>query len=63
MLRTISEYVYHLILEEQERIVQQEQVKSLLLEGLDSGEPIKAADNWWQQKRTQLVERFQQMEV
>ncbi|NJL20210.1 MAG: type II toxin-antitoxin system ParD family antitoxin [Leptolyngbyaceae cyanobacterium SM1_3_5] len=41
-----SEYVYHLILREQERIVQQQRVEALLLEGLDSGEAIEATDDW-----------------
>ncbi|MBF2047601.1 MAG: ribbon-helix-helix domain-containing protein [Leptolyngbya sp. IPPAS B-1204] len=53
-----NEYVYHLILREQERIAQQERIESLLLEGLESGEPVEATEDWWEQKRTQLVERF-----
>nr|WP_290227970.1 type II toxin-antitoxin system ParD family antitoxin [Trichocoleus desertorum] len=57
---TASEYVYHLILQEQERLSQQERVESLLLEGIDSGEAIEATDDWWNQKRQQLVERFDQ---
>lgn len=59
-LDTASDYVYHLILREQERIVQQERVESLLLEGLESGEPVEATDDWWDQKRTQLVEQLHQ---
>jgi antitoxin ParD1/3/4 len=55
-----SEYVYHLILQEQERLSQQEQVEALLLQGIDSGEPIVATDDWWNQKRQQLVERSDQ---
>ena len=54
-----NEYIYHLVVREQERIAQQERIESLLLEGLDSGEPVEAADDWWEQKRTQLAERFQ----
>lgn len=38
-----NEYVYHLILQEQQRIAQQERIESLLLEGLESGEPLYAA--------------------
>lgn len=57
---TTSEYVYHLILQEQERLAEQEQVESLLLEGIDSGEAIEATDDWWNQKRQQLVEQFDQ---
>jgi antitoxin ParD1/3/4 len=48
-----SEYVYHLILREQERIAQQQRVQALLLEGLDSGEAIEATDDWWEQRRIQ----------
>jgi antitoxin ParD1/3/4 len=51
---TPSEYVYHLILREQERLTQQERIESLLLEGLESGEPIEVTDAWWSQKRAQL---------
>ncbi|KAM3093767.1 type II toxin-antitoxin system ParD family antitoxin [Phormidesmis sp. 146-35] len=58
-----NEYVYHLILREQKRITQQEQIESLLLEGLESGEPVETTDDWWEQKRTQLVERFQQSDA
>ncbi|MGV0026464.1 ribbon-helix-helix domain-containing protein [Phormidesmis priestleyi] len=58
-----NEYVYHLILREQERIGQQERIESLLVEGLESGEPVEATDDWWEQKRTQLVARFQQSDA
>lgn len=55
-----NEYVYHLIVQEQERITQKERIESLLIEGLESGEPVEATDDWWERNRTQLVERFQQ---
>lgn len=58
-----NEYVYYLIMREQERIAQQQRVESLLIEGLESGEPIEATDDWWEQKRTQLVARFQQSDA
>ena len=51
---TASEYVYQLILREQERLFQQRRVESLLLEGLESGEAIEVTDEWWEQKRIQL---------
>jgi antitoxin ParD1/3/4 len=60
---SINEYVYHLILREQERLAQQERIESLLLEGLESGEPVEATDDWWEEKRSQLVKRFQQSDV
>lgn len=50
-----NEYVYHLILREQERVAQQERIESLLLEGLESGEPVEATDDWWEEKRSQLA--------
>jgi antitoxin ParD1/3/4 len=58
-----NEYVYHLILREQERVAQQERIESLLLEGLESGEPLEATDGWWEEKRSQLVQRFQQSDA
>jgi antitoxin ParD1/3/4 len=58
-----NEYVYHLVLREQERIAQQERIESLLVEGLESGEPVEATDDWWEQKRIQLAERFQQSDA
>ena len=60
---TASEYVYHLVLREQERLAQQERVEALLLEGIEGGEPIAVTDDWWNQKRTQLIERVQQSDV
>ncbi len=50
---TPSEYVFHILLREQERIEQQQQqrVESLLIEGLDSGESVEVADDWWSSKR------------
>lgn len=54
-----SEYICQLILQEQARIAQQVRVEALLLEGLDSGDGIEATDDWWDQKRTRLVEQFQ----
>jgi antitoxin ParD1/3/4 len=51
---TPSEYVIHLILQEQERVAQKERVESLLIEGLESGSAIEITDDWWSQKRTNL---------
>ncbi|MBW4517549.1 MAG: type II toxin-antitoxin system ParD family antitoxin [Timaviella obliquedivisa GSE-PSE-MK23-08B] len=59
---TASEYIYQLILREQERLLQRKQVESMLLDGLESGELIEATDDWWEQKRTQL-ERMHQPEA
>lgn len=57
-----SEYVYQLILQEQARIAQQGRIELLLLNGLDSGDSVEATDDWWEQKRTQLIKQFQQPE-
>jgi antitoxin ParD1/3/4 len=53
-----SEYVRALIREEQKRKAQ-EQLETLLLEGLDSGDPVEVTEEWWQQKRAELMRRHQ----
>ncbi|MEG3976415.1 type II toxin-antitoxin system ParD family antitoxin [Microcoleus sp. herbarium8] len=53
---TTSEYIRHLIRQELERVAKT-QLETLLLEGLDSGESIEITDEWWEQKRTELVEK------
>ena len=54
---TTSEYIRQLLRQEAERVAQA-RLETLLLEGLDSGEPIEINDDWWQQKRLQLLERL-----
>jgi antitoxin ParD1/3/4 len=51
---TPSEYVFHIILREQERIEQQQRVESLLIEGLDSGKSVEVTDDWWNSRRAAL---------
>lgn len=58
-----SEYVYDLILREQERVAQQGRIELLLLEGLESGDPIEVTEGWWQEKQTQLLKRLQQSDA
>ena len=58
-----SEYVYALILREQTRIAQKEKIESLLVEGIESGTPIDATEQWWAEKRTQLTNRFRSSEA
>jgi len=53
---TTSEYIRHLIRQELERVAKI-QLETLLLEGLDSGESIEITDEWWEQKRSELVEK------
>lgn len=52
-----SDYPRDLILTDQRR-QEQKRVGALLLEGLDSGEPIPVSDEYWDQKKRKLVERF-----
>jgi len=52
-----TEYIQHLIGQERERVAKV-RLETLLLEGLDSGEPIEITDEWWEEKRTELVEKF-----
>ncbi|MFM5989805.1 MAG: type II toxin-antitoxin system ParD family antitoxin [Sphaerospermopsis kisseleviana] len=56
---TTSEYIRYLIRQDLER-VQQSRIEKLLLEGLDSGEGIEITDEWWEKKRSQLIEKIRQ---
>jgi antitoxin ParD1/3/4 len=56
---TISEYVRQLIRLEQKQAAQNK-LEALLLEGLNSGEPIEVTDEWWRNKEKQLLERISQ---
>jgi antitoxin ParD1/3/4 len=51
---TTSEYIRHLIRQDVER-VEKARLEALLLEGLDSGEPVEITDEWWEEKRNQLL--------
>lgn len=46
---TVNEYILDLLCQEKAKV---ERVESLLLEGLDSGEPFEVTDDWWEQKRS-----------
>jgi antitoxin ParD1/3/4 len=52
---TASEYIRHLIRQEQEN-VESKHLETLLLEGLDSGEKIEISDEWWEKKREKLIQ-------
>ncbi|MEL6441837.1 MAG: type II toxin-antitoxin system ParD family antitoxin [Cyanobacteria bacterium J06621_8] len=54
---TASEYIRHLIRLDQEK-AEKKQIEKLLLEGLKSGEPVEITDDWWSQKRIELMERL-----
>ena len=56
---TASEYIRYLIRQDQEK-AEKKQIEKLLLEGLNSGEPVEITDDWWLQKRTELMERLNQ---
>lgn len=53
---TPSEYVRALIRDEQKRRAAQ-RLETLLLEGLESGEPIEITPEFWERKRVELEQR------
>ena len=53
---TASEYVRALIREDQKRKTQ-ERHEALLLEGLDSGDPIEATPEFWREMRGRIEAR------
>ena len=56
---SVNDYVDHLILQDQERTAQTN-VDALLVEGIESGEAVEATDDWWEAKRTHLMEQLHQ---
>ncbi|MHB1035449.1 MAG: hypothetical protein ACYC35_20155 [Pirellulales bacterium] len=42
---------------DQERAAE-ERLESLLLEGLESGEPLEVSDEWWDRKKAELLARL-----
>ncbi len=57
---TASEYIHHLIRQEQEK-VESNRLETLLLEGLDSGDQIEITEEWWENKREKLMQRLRQV--
>jgi len=55
--KNLEDYIYHLILEDQKRNTQ-EKLETMLVDGLDSGAPIPITEEWWQQKRAELVKKL-----
>jgi antitoxin ParD1/3/4 len=53
---TPSEYLSELVREDQKRKAEAK-LEALLLEGVNSGEPIEANREYWERKSTQLIER------
>ncbi len=54
---SVSEYVRELIRADQKRKVD-ERIDALLLEGLDSGEPIPLTKEYWEEKKRRIAERI-----
>ena len=46
-----DDYLRNLLDRERER----EQIEGMICEGLESGEPIEVNDDWWEQKRSNLI--------
>jgi antitoxin ParD1/3/4 len=53
---TPSEYVRELLRQDQKRRAA-EKLEALLLEGLNSGDPIKITPEYWENKRRELLNR------
>ncbi len=51
-----SEYVRELIREDQRR-AEQEKLEALLIQGLESGEPVDVTPEFWERKREELMAR------
>lgn len=54
---TIEGYINHLLRQEQERVAEK-RLETLLIEGLDSGDPVEADEDWWTRKRSDLAKRL-----
>jgi antitoxin ParD1/3/4 len=55
---TPSEYVRELVRLDQERQAAKERLDALLLEGLDSGEPLPASPAFWNELKREALARF-----
>ena len=54
----VSEYFRHLIRKNQAEEAEK-RLETLLLEGLESGESVELTPEFWEEKRQQLIKRFQ----
>jgi antitoxin ParD1/3/4 len=54
---SVSEYVRDLIRADQKRRAE-ERIDALLLDGLDSGQPIPVTPEYWEEKKRKLTERL-----
>ena len=53
---SVSEYFRVLLREDQKRFAQ-DRVEQLLLEGLDSGEPVEVTPDYWKKLHARVTER------
>jgi len=54
---TASEYIRELIRQAQKQAEEDKRLEALLVEGLDSGDPIEVTPEYWERKRQELLER------
>jgi antitoxin ParD1/3/4 len=54
---SVSEYIRELIRADQKRKAE-ERIDALLLEGLDSGQPVSVTSEYWEAKKQKLTERL-----
>ena len=54
---TASEYIRELIREDQKRAADAK-LEALLIEGLDSGDPVEITPEFWKELRAELRERY-----
>ena len=59
---TTSEYIQHLVQQDQKR-VNQKQLETLLTETLESDELTYMTDEWWQEKRSQILQKIRSEEA
>lgn len=59
---TPSEYVRELLRQDQKRRAE-EKLEAQLLEALHSGDPIEITPEYWERKRTQLIERHKKKQA
>lgn len=59
---TSSEYIQHLIHQDQKR-VNQKQLETLLTETLESDELTYMTDEWWKEKRSQILQKIRSEEA
>jgi antitoxin ParD1/3/4 len=55
-----SEYIRELIRQDRKKKAE-EKLEKLLIEGLDSGEPVEITPEYWERKRRELVARVEAM--